>query len=448
VTMLASPSQLSSEMIEKIQRVRLFMSKRKLPSEMQSRIQSHLEYTWHQKQIYKEANILQDVPSSLRTEILLYINKDIIATVPLLQSMGMDAVTMLSMFFRPVLALPGDIVIHEGFYGKEMYIIQAGKLQELAGFHSFNTSVIPAVPPTGEPQKQFVVELRRLQKGDYFAEYSITLDTACKHPATVKALEFCDLLTVAREDFAVVGRSFPQIYKHIQQQCGQRLDKVLDDIDKSMRLRGFKPIDRKPNFFKSPLEPDFSSQLPTAKTPPAKQKEARISEELAKRQRTNSSSAAQFTPNQALASQGLLAAKENLLRGKSFIIGSNNEGSSSVPNLDTCADETKQPSQVQNNNRIRELNLPTSSRLPPPRPLTQKSQPNGIQFECSESSSDEEDFRDRRLSRKKKNARGIKERPSFEQQFQSGKGFAFTIWSCATFQERIIWKTFEAITIE
>jgi len=229
-TLMTSSNQSAMELRAKVARVSLFMAQRRLPDEMRQRIRSHFEYTWRRSQMYDEEGILQDLPWTLRTEVLLFIHKETIDTVPLLQSMGMDAVTMLSVNFKPMLACPEDVVIHEGFYGQEMYICAEGSLQELAGYNMNAANNTPKAI-----KNKLVVELRRFGKGDYFAEYCIALDLAHKHPATVKALELCDLFTIRRDHFASVGKAFPHIYKKVQAQCGQRYDKILQNISHTIR---------------------------------------------------------------------------------------------------------------------------------------------------------------------------------------------------------------------
>jgi len=203
---------------EKINAVKYFLSYRELPDELCHRIRRHYEYAWKRSQVYKEGEILAELPHSLRMECALHIHQEIIKRVPFLSAVENDIVPSLVIYLKPTLASHGDTVLQEGLIGTEMFFILNGKL-----------SIQLAVRPPGSKTKTKALDIRHLENGDYFAEYAVIMDQA-RHPASVVSEAYCDMYVLTRSDFLQFGDDCPIAYAKILKQSRERFMELTREI--------------------------------------------------------------------------------------------------------------------------------------------------------------------------------------------------------------------------
>jgi len=63
---------------EKITAINSYMNYRHLSPDIKQKIRNHFEYSWKRATVFNENEILQELPTSLRTEVALFINSEII----------------------------------------------------------------------------------------------------------------------------------------------------------------------------------------------------------------------------------------------------------------------------------------------------------------------------------------------------------------------------------
>jgi hypothetical protein len=67
----------------KMNKVNLFMRNRKLPEDIQARIRNYYRTFWsRQGGIDDGGEVLHELPSNLKTEVALFMNKDIVQKIP------------------------------------------------------------------------------------------------------------------------------------------------------------------------------------------------------------------------------------------------------------------------------------------------------------------------------------------------------------------------------
>eukprot|EP00638_Chattonella_subsalsa_P018691 CAMPEP_0117868362 /NCGR_PEP_ID=MMETSP0950-20121206/8602_1 /TAXON_ID=44440 /ORGANISM="Chattonella subsalsa, Strain CCMP2191" /LENGTH=493 /DNA_ID=CAMNT_0005720249 /DNA_START=567 /DNA_END=2044 /DNA_ORIENTATION=- len=231
----------------KIQSVLAYMKYRDFPDDLSRKIRRHYEYSWKRTQVYNEQQILSELPQTVRTECALYIHRDTISKVPFLSELGDDVVPILVTRLKPMLASHGDVIICEGFFGNEMYFIAEGTLRmELQVF--FRTNYEPIV-------------VRKLGKGEYFAEYAVIMDQP-KHPITMKAASYCDLFALDREQFQEFGEIFPTTYYRIMELGKARFLALMKELNRTKTARVMERnaefLQRRHTFFSRSSTPDDS----------------------------------------------------------------------------------------------------------------------------------------------------------------------------------------------
>jgi len=202
----------------KINSVRMYMRYRNFPDELSKKIARHYEYSWKRNQVYKESNILMELPQATRTACALYIHKDLIEKVPFLQSLGKDVLPSLVIKLKSAIAAYGDVVVQEGLFGHEMYLVSEGDLRICLAY-SKNAKDVKSIP------------IRNLTKGEYFAEYAVIMDQA-KHPASVKAVTYCDLFVLSQADFQEFGQDFPDVYNKVIKMSKRRYLDLTKEINR------------------------------------------------------------------------------------------------------------------------------------------------------------------------------------------------------------------------
>lgn len=186
--------------LENMARLTAFMSYRNLPADLQKRIRDYHGYLWDKRLGYEESTVISALPVSLRTEVSLFLNRDIIERVPLFRGASEDFIRAIALQLRPMVFTPGDYVFKAGEHGEDMYFISRGTLEVLA--------------------KDGHTVLGQLSDGEFFGE--IALLRQQPRTASVRAANYCDLYRLDKETFEHVLAHYPDIAEKIARQAQAR----------------------------------------------------------------------------------------------------------------------------------------------------------------------------------------------------------------------------------
>lgn len=189
--------------LENMERLTAFMSYRNIPTHLQKRIRDYYGYLWDKRLGYDESTVVSALPLNLRTEVSLFLNRDIIERVPLFRGASEDFIREIALQLRPVVFMPGDYVFRAGEPGMDMYFISRGRLEVIA--------------------KDGKSILGSLSDGDFFGE--IALLQRQPRSASVRAANFCDLYRLDKDTFDRVLASYPAIVEKIASQARERTEK-------------------------------------------------------------------------------------------------------------------------------------------------------------------------------------------------------------------------------
>jgi CRP-like cAMP-binding protein len=142
--------------------------------------------------------VLEYLPSYLRNEVLCHINGEIIHKVPLFHNCSEGFLRSLVPLLKPEVVIPNDYIIRTGEIGREMYLIRHGQLEVIAN------GVVVAT----------------LSDGSYVGEVAIVFEQ--KRTASVRAVTFCDILVLSKDDFDNVLCQYPDIQKSVRMQATMR----------------------------------------------------------------------------------------------------------------------------------------------------------------------------------------------------------------------------------
>ena len=189
---------------ELVDRVTAFMRYRRVPAGLQRRILDYYEYLWEKRLGYDESAAISGLPPSLRTEVSLFLNRDILQKVPFFRAASDDFIKAIALEMRPVIFLPGDYVIRAGELGEEMYFISRGTVEVV----SADGKVVYAT----------------LTTGDFFGEIALLFRQP--RTASVRAVDYCDLYSLDIVAFNRVLTRHPGIAAHIRAIAQQRQEEI------------------------------------------------------------------------------------------------------------------------------------------------------------------------------------------------------------------------------
>lgn len=198
-SLLSNIDPVRTKYLEEMEGVNAFMRYRGIPPAMQRRVRDHYAYLWEQRMGYDEAAFLQRLPSSLAAEISLHLKREVIDRVPLFHDAGEAFVREVALRLRPMVFLPGDVIVRAGERGKEMYFISRGKAEARGADGAI---------------------LRTMSDGDFFGEIALVLGQV--RTASVHALTHCDLYMLDRKTYERIADHYPDMAAQIRERASER----------------------------------------------------------------------------------------------------------------------------------------------------------------------------------------------------------------------------------
>jgi hypothetical protein len=179
----------------KLDSIRAFMTYRRLPTHIKDKIVDYYTYVFESRNTLNESAVLADLPLYLRQEVVMYMNRDIIAKVPIFQGLEEQFIASIVLKLKPRVGLPNSFVLQKGDIGREMFIITKGAVEVVSEEDSNGNRIV------------FVV----LQEGSFFGE--IALLTQATRNASIRCKDYCDLWVFTKSDFKEAFEKFPEEVK-------------------------------------------------------------------------------------------------------------------------------------------------------------------------------------------------------------------------------------------
>jgi len=203
-SLIANLDVARSQFLEKLEKINTFMRFRKIPNEIQDRIRNYYGYLWDSRRGYDESQVLTDLPASLKMQVSLYLNKDIIEKVPIFRGASEDLVQQIVMNLKPIVFTPGDFIFRQGEIGTSMFFISRGSVEVV----SVDGRTVYAT----------------LTEGGFFGEIALLLSQP--RNASIRALDYTDLYTLDKDTFQRILENFPDFLDHIREMAKKRQKEI------------------------------------------------------------------------------------------------------------------------------------------------------------------------------------------------------------------------------
>ncbi|XP_060799476.1 potassium voltage-gated channel subfamily H member 2a [Neoarius graeffei] len=169
-------------------RVREFIRFHQIPNPLRQRLEEYFQHAWSYTNGIDMNAVLKGFPECLQADICLHLNRSLLQNCKAFKGSTKGCLRALAMKFKTTHAPPGDTLVHAGDVISDLYFISRGSIEILRG------DVVVAI----------------LGKNDIFGEPINLYTRPGKSCADVRALTYCDLHKIQREDVLEVLDMYPE----------------------------------------------------------------------------------------------------------------------------------------------------------------------------------------------------------------------------------------------
>jgi hypothetical protein len=193
---------------ERIDSVTEFLRQRQVPADIDAKVRHYYEYIWERYRGLDKNEMLNDLPGPLRLEILLHLASNILETVPLFRYCSPALRNALLTSLESRTYTPDSYIANEGELGKSIFFLVEGSVEIISV----------------EQKKSWGT----LAEGDYFGYMSLALGE--HRTASIRAVGYCDLLILNKEDFNRIKSEFPEFNDVLKQVSAERTEQLSELI--------------------------------------------------------------------------------------------------------------------------------------------------------------------------------------------------------------------------
>ena len=265
---------------EKNDKIEKFLHLYNIPPALKRRARHYFQYVWESEKGYNQQTIIDDLPSTLRQDVSSFLKLEFVSKCPFFEFCDSALTKALAYSLRSSVYSPGDVILHEGELGKDMYFIQRGAVEFISSnshvggqsgiyegrkFSTFDRSRINSVLAGGANSRQSVVQrnytiLATAGAGQFFGETALFFSK--RRGCTVRALDYCELYSLDKDSLDKLLTRYPferermfQIVADIQGENTRRNDHVKMNFSQNVK-EGKKLFE----FFKNSSEYMFTSE--------------------------------------------------------------------------------------------------------------------------------------------------------------------------------------------
>ena len=207
---------------QRMDEVNDFMQNRGIPLELQNRVREFYDHLHERRRFFDADDVLNGLTSNLRTEVLMTMHKSMVLKNEFFKTMDPLFVGEVIQRLQMHSFMPGEHIVRQGSRGNEMYFIYDGQVEVQIYIKDLKK----------------VKHIAFLGPGDFMGEIAL-LDPEAIRTATIKAVTFCDIYSLSKEDIEVVLDLHPSQKR--------RWEEVSMRRKLELQGKGQKPPPRKPN---------------------------------------------------------------------------------------------------------------------------------------------------------------------------------------------------------
>ncbi|KAM4531422.1 potassium voltage-gated channel subfamily H member 6a isoform 3-T3 [Odontesthes bonariensis] len=168
-------------------RVKEFIRFHQIPGGLRQRLEEYFQHAWSYTNGIDMNAVLKGFPECLQADICLHLNRTLLQNCRAFRGANKGCLRALAMRFKTTHAPPGDTLVHSGDILTALYFISRGSIEIL------RDDVVVAI----------------LGKNDIFGEPISLYGRPGKSSSDVRALTYCDLHKIVRDDLLEVLDMYP-----------------------------------------------------------------------------------------------------------------------------------------------------------------------------------------------------------------------------------------------
>lgn len=166
ITSIITTSSLKNQrLIEKLRSAGNFIEERGIPNSLAQRIISTINSMGMHGEDFDV--VLEDCGPSLSAEVKIYLYQDVIARVPIFDTLSYESIKELAPQLRSVPISKGEFLVQEGDLGECMYFISRGRAEVLRKRTPLELGGVAMMALVGDEERQ-QERLAILEEGDFF----------------------------------------------------------------------------------------------------------------------------------------------------------------------------------------------------------------------------------------------------------------------------------------
>jgi hyperpolarization activated cyclic nucleotide-gated potassium channel 1 len=202
-----------SKLRKKIEMLQIVSDEYKVSDNLYKKLANAIEYE-HTHSRKEVDELIDSLPSKLKSQLLIVIHRKIIEGNSFFEDKPTFFVAWVAPRLKPLRVEAGDIIYRENDYAIDMHFIANGTV-------SLNST------RDGE-----ITVISKVSKGYYFGELDLLFSIFKSRLFTVKAETSCELLTLAREDFECLLKTFEDQSIEILANARERYARIMKKKDK------------------------------------------------------------------------------------------------------------------------------------------------------------------------------------------------------------------------
>ncbi|XP_037088722.1 potassium voltage-gated channel subfamily H member 2-like [Pollicipes pollicipes] len=176
-------------------RVKEFVRFHQIPNPLRQRLEEYFQHAWTYTNGIDMNGVLKGFPECLQADICLHLNRTLLEACKAFQGASPGCLRALSMKMKTTHAPPGDTLVHRGDVLPCLYFVSRGSIEIL------KHDIVMAI----------------LGKEDIFGENPLKYPTVGKSSCNVRALTYCDLHKIYRDDLLDVLEMYPEFKESFSQ---------------------------------------------------------------------------------------------------------------------------------------------------------------------------------------------------------------------------------------
>lgn len=196
-----------------------------LPRELRTKMDLYVRRDWQTNHGFLPELFLADLPTSVQSEVMLYIHSALVQRVPFFRTCSDAFLSSVILRMRPQVLLAGDYVFRSGDRDRSCFYISKGEVEilqsasgEVAGT---GTSGAAAGHDASAGEEMCVARLAQFSAAPFFGELALLLGTT--RTASVCATQPTVLQRLDAEDFWALLRAFPDEESSLREEAIVRL---------------------------------------------------------------------------------------------------------------------------------------------------------------------------------------------------------------------------------